>query len=70
MSSKFPVCVTFQEGRNLSELRDALLSVATLLLQLQQTVHELPAGQTRVNTPQLPVNLPPFNTQQHHVSAL
>lgn len=56
------MCVTFQEGRDVSELRDALLSVATLLLQLLQSVHELPARQTRVNTAQPPVDLPPFNT--------
>lgn len=70
-SATFRACVnslnvTFQEGGDLSELRDAVLSVATLLLQLLQTVHELPAGQTRVNTAQLPVHLPPFNTTTLH----
>lgn len=69
----FSVFVTFQEGRNLSELRDVVLSVATLFLQLLQTVQELPAGQTGVNTPQLLVNLPPFkhnNTTSSHLCTL
>lgn len=58
--------VTFQEGGDLSELRDAVLSVAALLLQLLQPVHELPAGQTGINTPQLLVNLPPVNTTHYY----
>lgn len=53
------IFVTFEEGRNLSELRDAVVSVAALSLQLLQTVQELSTGQTGINTPQLLVNLPP-----------
>lgn len=53
---------TFEEGRHLSELGDALLSVAALSLQLLQAVQELPAGHTGVNAVQLLVNLPPLNT--------
>lgn len=54
--------VTFQEGGNISELRDAILSVAALLLQLLQVVQELPAGQAGVNAAQLPIHLPPLTT--------
>lgn len=61
--------VTFQEDRNISELRDAILSVAALFLQLLKTVHELLAGQTGVNTPQLLVNLPPLK-KRHHIITL
>lgn len=57
--------VTFQEGRNVSELGDAILSVPALLLQLLQAVQELPAGQAGVNTAQLPVHLPPLTTASH-----
>lgn len=60
------IFVTFQEGRNVSELRDAILSVATLFLQLLQTFQELPAGQTGVDTSQLLVNRPPLKTTPHH----
>lgn len=58
----FRVLVTFEEGGNVSELRDAILSVAALLLQLLQAVQELPAGKAGVNTAQLPIHLPPLTT--------
>lgn len=61
------VRLTFQEGGDVSELRDAILSVATLLLQLQQAVQELPAGQAGVDAAQLPVHLPPLTTSHQHV---
>lgn len=57
--------LTFQEGGNVSELRDAILSVATLLLQLLQAVQELPAGQAGVDAAQLPVHLPPLTATSH-----
>lgn len=61
--------VTFEERRHLPELRDAVLSVAALLLQLLQTIHELPTGHAGINAPQLLVNLPPLNTAtQLHVT--
>lgn len=57
--------LTFQEGGDVSELRDAILSVATLLLQLLEAVQELPAGQAGVDAAQLPVHLPPLTTTSH-----
>lgn len=60
--------VTFQEGGNVSELRDAVLSVSALLLQLLQALQELPAGQAGVKCAQLPVHLPPLSTPSHQVS--
>lgn len=62
----FSISVTFKESGNVSELRDAVLSVATLSLQLLQTVQELPTGQTGINTAQLLVNIHPLNTKTPH----
>lgn len=59
---------TFQEGGNVSELRDAVLPVATLLLQLLQAVQELLAGQAGVDAAQLPVHLPPSSTTSGHAA--
>lgn len=51
--------LTFEEGRDLPELGDTVLSVATLPLQLLQPTQELSARQVRVDGPQGPVHLSP-----------
>lgn len=51
--------VTFQETGHVSELRDFVLSVAALSLQLLQAVQELSAGVSRVDGAQSPVHFSP-----------
>lgn len=53
------VALTFEEGGHVSQLRDVVLRVATLLLQLLQPVQELSAGVGGVDAAQGLVHLSP-----------
>lgn len=55
--------LTFEEGRHLSELRDAVLAIATFPLQLLQALQELSAGQARVDIMQGAIHLSPVRKQ-------
>lgn len=51
--------VTFQEMGHVSELRDFVLSVTALSLQLLQAIQELSAGVSRIDGGQSPVDFSP-----------
>lgn len=57
--------LTSEEGGNLLELRDLLLAVSALLLQLLQGLKKLPAGQMGVDAPELAIDLPPVHRHKH-----
>lgn len=51
--------VTFQEIGHISKLRDFVLPVAALSLQLLQAIQELSAGESRIDGAQSPVHFSP-----------